>query len=248
LYDLHQAELNVTLECDPRLVGIYQRIYPNFKVRPDATNKQNLPLFDDFDVQCPIGSLPRYFRRNIKDFDKAIPVWIPEKNRVEVIREKLQPFRHKILVGISWRSGVLKIERNTNYTNLMDWSDLLSQENLQFVNLQYGNCEEEIGQVEKALGIQILRWPEIDLRNDLETVLALISELDCVCSVGTAVSSIAGTSGVPTLLLLQKSWILLGETDTYPWYPNVKPFVVAHNEHVGLNIKNLRPFIKKRNQ
>jgi len=248
LYDLHQAELNVTLECDPRLVGIYQRIYPNFKVRPEATNKQNLPLFDDFDVQCPIGSLPRYFRRNIKDFDKAIPVWIPEKNRVEVIREKLQPFRHKILVGISWRSGVLKIERNTNYTNLMDWSELLSQENLQFVNLQYGNCEEEIGQVEKALGIQILRWPEIDLRNDLETVLALISELDCVCSVGTAVSSIAGTSGVPTLLLLQKSWILLGETDTYPWYPNVKPFVVAHNEHVGLNIKNLRPFIKKRNQ
>jgi hypothetical protein len=84
------------------------------------------------------------------------------------------------------------------------------------------------------------------LRNDLETVLALISELDCVCSVGTAVSSIAGSSGVPTLLLLQRSWILLGETDIYPWYPNVKPFVVEHNEHVGLNIKNLRPFIKKR--
>ena len=77
-------------------------------------------------------------------------------------------------------------------------------------------------------------------------VLALICELDCVCSVGTAVSSIAGSSGVPTMLLLQKSWILLGETDTYPWYPNVKPFVVGHNEHVGVNIKNLRPFIKKR--
>ena len=246
LKDLHQAEMNVTLECDPRLVGIYQRTYPNFKVRPEAINKQNLPLFDDFDVQCPIGSLPRYFRRNIKDFNKSIPVWIPEKNRVEVIREKLKLFRHKTLIGISWRSGVLKIERNTNYTNLMDWSELFTQENFQFVNLQYGDCEEEIVQVEQALGIQILRWPEIDLRNDLETVLALISELDCVCSVGTAVSSIAGSSGVPTLLLLQRSWILLGETDIYPWYPNVKPFVVGHNEHVGLNIKNLRTFIQKR--
>jgi Tfp pilus assembly protein PilF len=246
LYDLDQAEMNVTLECDPRLVGIYQRTYPNFKVRPESINKQNLPMFDNFDVHCPIGSLPRYFRRNIKDFDKPIPTWIPEISRTEFIKDKLKDFHHKTLVGVSWRSGVLKIERNTNYTNLMDWSDLLTQDDLQFVNLQYGDCEEEIVQVEQALGIQILRWPEIDLRNDLETVLALISELDCVCSVGTAVSSIAGSSGVPTLLLLQRSWILLGETYIYPWYPNVKPFVVEHNEHVGLNIKNLRPFIKKR--
>jgi hypothetical protein len=246
LYDLHRAEMNVTLECDPRLVGIYQRTYPNFKVRPESINKQYLPLFDDFDVQCPVGSLPRYFRRDIKDFDQPIPTWIPEISRTEFINDKLKKFRHKTLVGISWRSSVLKIERNTNYTNLLDWSELLTQDDLQFVNLQYGDCEEEILQVEQALGIQILRWPEIDLRNDLETVLALISQLDCVCSVGTAVSSIAGSSGVPTLLLLQRSWILLGETDIYPWYPNVKPFVVRHNEHVGLNIKNLLPFIKKR--
>lgn len=246
LNELHRSEMNITLECDARLVGIFQRTYPNFKVRPESINKQNLPLFVDFDEHCPIGSLPRYFRRNIKDFDKSIPTWIPEISRTEFIKDKLKKFQHKILVGISWRSGVLKIERNTNYTNLMDWSDLLTQDDLQFVNLQYGDCEEEIVQVEQALGIQILRWPEIDLRNDLETVLALISQLDCVCSVGTAVSSIAGSSGVPTLLLLQRSWILLGETDIYPWYPNVKPFVVGHNEHVGLNIKNLPTFIHKR--
>ena len=246
LFDLHEAELNITLECDPRLVSIYQRTYTNFKVRPESINKQNLPLFEDFDAQCPIGSLPRYFRRNIKDFDKSIPAWIPERSRVEIIKEKLLHFRNKTLVGISWRSGVLKIERNTNYTNLLDWSELLIQEGLQFVNLQYGDCEEEIVQAEQALGIQILRWPDIDLRNDLEMVLALTSELDCVCSVGTAVSSIAGSSGVPTLLLLQRSWILLGQTEIYPWYPNVQPFVVGHNEHVGLSIKNLRPFIKKR--
>jgi len=152
-------------------------------------------------------------------------------------KEKLAPYRQKTLVGISWRSGVLKIERNNNYTNLLDWKDLLNRQDLQFVNLQYGDCEEEILQVEQLLGIQILRWPDIDLRNNLEAVLALISELDCVCSVGTAVSSIAGSAGVPTLLLLQKSWVLLGQTDIYPWYSNVKPFVVGHNEHVGLNIK-----------
>lgn len=248
LQDLHETNLNVIFECDPRLVGIYQRTFPRFKIRPESIDKQYLPLYDDFDAQCPIGSLPRFFRRKIESFNKKIPIWKPENGALECIKDRLNPYREKTLVGISWRSGVLKIERNTNYTNLLDWQELLRQEELQFVNLQYGDCEDEILQVEQALGIQILRWPDIDLRNNLEMVLALISELDCVCSVGTAVSSIAGYSGVPTLLLLQKSWILLGQADIYPWYPNVKPFVVSPSEHVGLNIKNLQPFIVKRNR
>jgi len=248
LQDLHETNLNIIFECDPRLVGIYQRTFPRFKIRPESIDKQNLPLFNDFDLQCPIGSLPRFFRRKIEDFQKKIPVWKPDVAALDSLKDRLRPYRNKTLVGISWRSGVLKIERNTNYTNLLDWRELLLQEELQFVNLQYGDCEDEILQIEQALGIRILRWPDIDLRNNLEMVLALISELDCVCSVGTAVSSIAGCSGVPTLLLLQKSWILLGQTDIYPWYTNVKPFMVGINEHVGLNIKKLQPFIVKRNR
>lgn len=247
LHELHDVGLNIILECDPRLVGIYQRTFPQFVVRPEARNESDYPVTNDFDVHCPIGSLPRYFRRKIEDFEANIPVWVPEPSRVSIVKEKLQAYRQKTLVGISWRSGKLSLERNNNYTNLIDWKELLTQEDLLFVNLQYGDCEAEIVQVEQALGIHILRWSEIDLRNDLEMVLALISELDCVCSVGTAVSSIAGSSGVRTLLLLQKSWILMGQTDYYPWYHNVKPFVVEHNEHVGLNIKNLRPFINKKN-
>jgi hypothetical protein len=84
------------------------------------------------------------------------------------------------------------------------------------------------------------------LRNDLETVLALVNLLDCVVSVGTAVSVIAAAAGTKTLVLLQRSWVLLGENDSYPWFPNVRPFVVETNEHVALNINKLDPFISKK--
>jgi tetratricopeptide (TPR) repeat protein len=248
LKDLYDADMNVILECDPRLVNIYQRAYPKFIVRSESVDLKNYPMFNDFDVQYPLGSLPRLFRRRIEDFQKQFHLWIPDDIQVADIKERLKPYKDKILVGISWRSGVLKVERNTNYTNLTDWHDLLKLNNLQFVNLQYGDCEEELISVEQELGIQILRWSDIDLRNDLEAVLALVSELDCVCSVGTAVSSLAACAGVPTLLLLQKSWILLGETENYPWYCNVKPFVVDPNMHVGSNINNLSPYIVKRNR
>jgi len=100
--------------------------------------------------------------------------------------------------------------------------------------------------VERLFDIKILRWSDIDLKNDLETVLALVSELDCVASVGTAVSTISAAAGVPTLLLVQRSWDLLGQNNFYPWFDSVIPFVVEPNDHVGINISKLSSFIKKK--
>ena len=246
LGELAEAGMNVILECDPRLIPVFKRTYPEFEIRAEQINQLGYSTANDFDVQCPVGSLPKYFRRSIPDFDRPTRTWLPEISKLEQIKQRLEPYQEKILVGICWSSGSLNIARNKNYTNLIDWQELLTQDHLQFVNLHYGQCEAEILEVEKALGISILRWPDIDLRNDLEAVLALISQLDCVCSVATSVSIMAGIAGVPTNVLLRKSWILLGQEDSYPWFHNVKPFVVGHHDHVGLKIKELKPFIQKR--
>jgi tetratricopeptide (TPR) repeat protein len=245
LQDMHNSNLNIVLECDPRLIGIFQRMYPRFEIRGESINTNNYPYMDDFDLHVPIGSLPKYFRRKIDNFDKSIPKFTPLENNVNLINQKLQKYRDQILVGICWRSGKLSIERNLNYTALSDWGPLLTDPRYKFVNLFHGDCEDEIRAVEEKFNIEILRWQDIDLRDDLETVLALVSQLDCVVSVGTAVSVIAAAAGVNTLVLLQRSWVLLGQNDQYPWFPSARPFVVETNEHVGINISNLHPFIKK---
>jgi tetratricopeptide (TPR) repeat protein len=245
LQDIHETNLDIILECDPRLIGIFKRIYPRFEIRGESINLNNYPSVDDFELHLPIGSLPKYFRRNLADFNKQIPKFLPQETAVNFISQKLQKYSNKILVGICWRSGKLSIERNLNYTALSDWGPLLSDPQYKFVNLFHGDCEDEIRAVEEKFNIEILRWKDIDLRDDLETVLALVSQLDCVVSVGTAVSVIAAAAGVNTLVLLQRSWVLLGQNEQYPWFPSAKPFVVETNEHVGINIANLHPHIKK---
>jgi tetratricopeptide (TPR) repeat protein len=246
LNDIHNNDLDIILECDPRLVQIFQRTYPNFRVRGESIDSQYYPRHNDFELQIAIGSLPRYFRRNIKDFEKPQKIWKPKPDLVANISERLDPYKDKILVGICWRSGRLTVERNANYTTLGDWEVLLRNPKFQFVNLVYGDCEDEITEVENSYGIQILRWSDIDLRDDLESVLALMSELDCVVSIGSAAGLLAGAAGVNTLLLIFQSWVLQGHPEQYHWFPNVKPFTpVGDQTHVGVNIKNLEPFMTK---
>jgi hypothetical protein len=238
LPDALNVTKNIILECEARLVGIYSRLYPEIVVRIESNNDRGEQLTDDFDYQCPVGSLPRLFRKEIKDFKKNSAPYLPLVDLKKKFAQRLAKYE-KLLVGISWRSGKLQAGRNDHYTGLSDWKELLTHPKVQCVNLQYGECESELQQVESQFGVEILRWSELDLKNDLESVVALIQNLDCVVSVGTAVSSLSAASGIKTFLLTPRTWVLLGETDHYPWFDSVLPLITQHGELVAANIKHL---------
>jgi hypothetical protein len=188
--------------------------------------------------------LPKFFRRNIEDFLNKPVLFSPLYELKQKFVDRLSTYRHKKCVGISWRSGKLSIARNEHYTALSDWLELLKQPDLQFVNLQYGEPENELLEMETALGIQILRWPDVDLKNDLESVLALCSCLDCVVSVGTAVSSLAPAVGTTTFLLTKQSWIQLGQKNNYPWHKYLFPIVASRDEHIASKVADAIELIK----
>ena len=75
-------------------------------------------------------------------------------------------------------------------------------------------------EAENKFGVKILRWLDLDLKNDIDSTLALMSRLDAVVTVGTAVSMMAASIGVKVILMEQKNWSQLG-TDYYPWFPNI---------------------------
>jgi hypothetical protein len=244
LTDVSELNLDVILECDTRLVDIYQRTFPSFHVRPESITVDYLPVADDFDIQCAVGSLPKIFRRDIKAFDRQIiPLKIKEF-AIDDFQARLSKYSEKKLVGICWRSGIFSIGRNLNYTALVDWQDLLTQSDFQFVNLQYGDCETELLEIEKLLGINIVRWQDLDLKNDLENLFGLIKNLDAVVTVGTAVSSIAASCNVPTYLLIKPSWLMLGQKNTYPWYRCMTPLVAENDAHVAEKIKFIPELIR----
>jgi tetratricopeptide (TPR) repeat protein len=239
LPDVLSVTTNVILECESRLVGIYSRLYPQIVVRSESNDDRGVQLINDFDFQCPVGSLPSLFRNKISNFPGINNKYLPLLDLKNLFADKLSGYQRKLLVGISWRSGKLLADRNDHYTGLTDWKEVLAHPNIQCVNLQYGDCEFELQAVEEKFGVQIIRWSEVDLKNDLESVIALISNLDCVISVGTAVSSLAAASGAKTFLLTPKTWMLLGETEHYPWFETVIPVISEPGQLVAENIKNL---------
>ena len=244
--DLLELGVDVIIECEPRLIKIFQRAYPRFEARLEHVNTNRYSAINDFDYHCPIGSLPGIFRNKIQNFyrpTKAMPVDI---DAFEYFRVKLNPFRMngKILVGICWRSGLLSAARNLHYTALTDWRELLMQPDFQFVNLQYGECEDELKAIESEFGINIIRWNELDLKQDVDKVFSLIHALDFVVTTGTAVCQMAGALNKKTYLLTRRGWTLLGERDKFPWFNSVTPLVAEKGMHLAENIKYVPEMIR----
>ncbi len=225
LDELRAVDGQVILECEPRLVSVFQRAFPEFEVRAeiyraifpfDSPNK-------DFDFQIPLGSLAALFRKKIEDFERSKPYWVPEPDKKAMYERRLQEAcGGKKRVGLCWRSAVVSPTRSTSYTLLSDWATLLTREDVCVVNLQYGPCEEELLEIESQLGCTIVRWADTDLQKDLEAVAALIANLDVVCSVGTAVAQISGAVGTRTLLCADSyNWTSFG-TQGYPFQPSIE--------------------------
>ncbi|PZQ65714.1 MAG: flagellar protein FlbA, partial [Phenylobacterium zucineum] len=105
---------------------------------------------------------------------------------------------------------------------LADWTGLLSVAGVRFVNLQYGDCAEDLAALRAASGAEILQPPGIDLREDLDDLAALTAALDLTVAAANATGAIAGAVGAPLALLgPARSWTDLG-ADAYLWFPQAR--------------------------
>ncbi|MDN5250652.1 tetratricopeptide repeat protein [Betaproteobacteria bacterium LSUCC0117] len=230
---------NVIVECDPRLVSLLQRSFPSVLVRPSRLTKANLLDSTDFDLHIPVGSLMSLFVLEIEDVKKYKPYIKPEKNIKDYFLKRLLPYRGKKLIGVCWRSGKIDSARSKHYLSIEDLISPLISDDAIFVNLQYGPCEEELSRVEEKYGIKIIRWEDIDLKDNLEQVAALISTLDIVVSAGTAVAEMAMAVGQQLIVFGPFGWRFLGQSE-FPWGENVLYFTPTD----GDELKSVIPRIK----
>jgi FkbM family methyltransferase len=221
LHELAALSGQIIVECDVRLVETFTRSFPDYRIRAEAFLPQagNISPNNDFDLHVPMGSLMKYFRRDINDFKRSGAYIKPDPVKVAKFQERLAPYKaERRLVGICWRSGKLDPVRNLGYTTLDEWAELFRTPGFKFVNLQYGECEAELRAAEEKYGIEILRWPDLNLKDQLEEVFALIASLDCVVSVQTAALVMAGAAGTPSFGLRAGGWTALGNQQSSPWF------------------------------
>lgn len=218
LPDLHRAlpDTRIILECDPRLLTLFQRSFPFLTVVPEDGIKVG-----NVEAQAPIGRLPGLFRQQITNFDAPKAYLSPDMEKKAAMEAHLAGLPPGKKVGISWRSGLVNQKRAHGLTDLDDWADLLKSPGIVPVNLQHGDVDAELDTFRDRYAIvDIHHVPGLDLRDDLDGVFALISALDSVVNVGTSIMGMAGALAVPQhVVMREQEWITLG-TDELPWFAN----------------------------
>jgi tetratricopeptide (TPR) repeat protein len=236
---------NIIIECDRRLHDVVSRSFPLATVRSPTYNPNNFNSSEksDFDFHIPMAGLSKFYRNSINDFysDKFIlKVSLDLRNKY---LSRLKIYDGLIKVGISWRSGLLNSKRNKYYSALIDWEELFKLKNVVFINLQYGECESEIVEAEEKYSIKIVRWADIDLKNDLDDVFSIMDCLDLVITAPTAVNCMAGSLGKTVCMYWPKIvWNSFG-TDNFPFVPSVLGFTPTPGSPVAECFPKIREYI-----
>ena len=107
-----------------------------------------------------------------------------------------------------------------------DWISILSHEDCYFINLQYGDVEEELAQFQQQMDLMIYQDEEIDSLQNLDDFAAQVSALDLVISTSNTTVHMAGALGkqVWTLLPYIPDWRWMLEREDTPWYPSMRLF------------------------
>jgi hypothetical protein len=170
-----------------------------------------------------MGTALQYFRKSVGDFPKQAFI-VPDPGRVAEYRAKLADIGPGPYVGICWRSMMLSLKRGKYYSALDAWGPILKTPGVTFVNVQYGDCAEELARAEEVHGVKIHQIEGLDLKKDLDGAAALSAALDLVISAPTAAAATAASVGTAVWFLTAgETWPQLG-TDELPWYRATRVF------------------------
>ena len=209
----------VILEAEPRLVPLFARSFPEAGVYPcdivfaggiSTARYGWLEAADGAGAAIPLASLPGILRREISDFPRPHAFLKPDRQERESWRRWLSG-RAGPFIGICWRSASLGGIRALQYAPLQAWARFLKDVPGSIVSLQYGAAGEEISELERLSGREVLAPPGLDQKEEIDRTCALISALDAVVTAPTAVSWMSAGLGVPTYkILYNNSWTALG--------------------------------------
>ena len=178
------------------------------------------PLSDgDWDFWTPPMSLPFHCRTTLKTIPTRIPYLCADPERVSFWQSRQPTGRPRI--GLVWK-GNPRFENDSDRSlpSLATLEPLAEVAGVSFVSLQKGAGEDEAASPPGRLQPANL-GPAI---RDFADTAAIVSQLDLVIAVDTAVAHLSAALGVPCWILLpdyKTDWRWLKDRDDSPWYPGV---------------------------
>ena len=219
--ELYEHADTLIIHIDERLIDLFKRSFPSDIVY--YASNQSVPE-KSYDLHIPIGSLPQYFRTDLNSFLETSPGYLSsDKIRTSQLRDELSIGGNTYLVGLSWKGGV-GLNSDIKSLNLLKIVKALPNKKIKFVNLQYGDTQQECDSLMESTGIQIHNITDIDNRNDIDGLLSLIDACDQVVTISNVTAHLAGAIGKNTSVMLPLSYDWrwgIGYLTSY-WYSSLK--------------------------
>ena len=225
LKNFADIEARVTVSADTRLHALFSRSMPEMEF-VDKKEIANVCNEDTFDFQAPIGDIGLLCSVDKSLEQKASKPFLQiNQSKCIEIKNKNPFLSGKFVCGISWKSNSKDIGI-TKSLNLIDLSPLLSIENVVFVSLQYGSTADEIEFVEKKIGIKIHTIGDLDIFNDIDCLVSLISLCNLVVTTSNITSHLTGAIGKKGMVLIPfskgKIWYWHSGVGPSLWYPSLE--------------------------
>ncbi|MBI2961499.1 MAG: tetratricopeptide repeat protein [Betaproteobacteria bacterium] len=223
----------VILECEPRLVPLFQRSFAPALVRAQAPEVSASPWLREIgavDFQIPMGSLPALFRTQWSSFPPHQGYLQADPRRVAAWRERLERLSPLLKVGISWRGGTANTRRLLRSVGLDSWAPILGLP-ATFVCVQYGEVEADLARAQSVTGARVMRFAEAEV--DYDEMAALVCALDLLVTVCTAIVHLAGALGREAWVITPAvvEWRYLDHGESMPWYPSVR---LIRQQRIGI--------------
>ena len=182
-----------------------------------VTTGEPLP---DFDVHCPLLSLPLALGAGSATIVSQTPYLRTSLRAVMNWNERLGP-RRRPRIGLAWSGRPSHDNDHNRSMRLSSFVSPLAGLNATYVSLLQDVRESDAPALQ---GSDVLHFGE-ELKTFADTA-ALIANLDLVITVDTSVAHLAGALAKPVWILLpfMPDWRWLLDRDDSPWYPSVRLF------------------------
>ena len=219
--DLLERGATVVLECDKRLVPLFQRSFPDVRCRAHGADPGAAGRID---FQIPSGSLGRLLRPRLDSFPGRRSYLIADHARRDACRKRYSR-GDELVVGVAWRSINPRIGVHKSMT-AVDLARLAGVPSVRLIDLQYGDTAAERLAFADATGTEMLHDDAVDQMADLDAFAAQVAAMDLVVSISNTTVHMAGALGVPAWVLLptRPMWRWMADREDSPWYPSVRLF------------------------
>jgi hypothetical protein len=210
----------VTATCDPRLIEIFQRSFPNINFIPVIRYRKGL-IGREKELKGRILGLNQKLTHFLSEecrqhmeaadfltfgqtlFFNRFAGRIPRPlNGGYLIPKEGSKIRsngpRKLKVGLLWRSHLRTMWRKFMYLDIKDFSPILDLEGVQYYSIQHCIDEDEINYC-KEKSIELI--DDIDLFNDLDGLSSFVSQLDLIIGISSVPIELGAALGVPVWML-----------------------------------------------